>query len=100
MVVEPKQRVRRPTLLVILLEVGLLLRVCSVVWLRANKKYDQVSTVQVSIVESLHGAVGRESRGCFRLLTFFRGLPRPRPLVGGARTSPSGPLECFYLMCV
>lgn len=33
-------------------------------------------------------------------LTFFLGLPRPRPLVGGALVSPSGPLECFYLMCV
>lgn len=32
--------------------------------------------------------------------TFFRGLPRPRPDVGGARSSPSGPVECFYLVWV
>jgi hypothetical protein len=28
-------------------------------------------------------------------LTFLRGLPLPRPLVGGVRISPSGPLACF-----
>lgn len=33
-------------------------------------------------------------------LTFFRGRPRPRPEVGGARCSPSGPWECFCLVCV
>ena len=30
-----------------------------------------------------------------RVLTFLRGRPRPRPLVGGARVSPPGPVECF-----
>ena len=34
------------------------------------------------------------------LLTFLRGRPLPLPLVGGARISPSGPLECFCLICV
>jgi hypothetical protein len=31
-------------------------------------------------------------------LTFLRGLPRPLPEVGGARCSPSGPVECFCLV--
>lgn len=33
-----------------------------------------------------------------QVLTFLRGLPRPLPEVGGARYSPSGPVECFCLV--
>ena len=38
MIVEPEQRIRRSTLLVILLEIGLLLRVRPVVWLSDSEE--------------------------------------------------------------
>ena len=86
MIVEPKQRICRSSSFVLLLKVRLFLWVRPVVGLQSQNR-----VIQEILILKL-------SKG--RLLTFLRGRPLPLPLVGGARTSPSGPFECFYFICV
>ena len=53
--------------------------------------------------ENTHHSLGQyvdKAKSSFKIisrrnLTFLRGLPLPRPLVGGVRISPSGPFACF-----
>ena len=70
-IVEPQQGVHRhrPSLTLRLIEVFFTFRVSSLI---------RLQPVEI-----------------MRVLTFLRGRPRPRPLVGGARVSPPGPVECF-----
>ena len=99
--VEPKQRVGGASLFIFLLEVDVLLRIRSMIWLQ-NKSYISITTKMVKVVSfKLHAEATYNCKlAVIFALTFLRGLPLPRPLVGGALVSPSGPLECFYLMWV
>jgi hypothetical protein len=51
--------------------------------------------IKILLALRIRPLVGLQTNKIRYPLTFLRGLPRPRPLVGGARSSPPGPRECF-----